>query len=309
MQSRYDERIITYGFDDEDLYQRVTSLGYNVRNFDYDLMSHIVHDDAMRTKILAQSPYIEERKNAKLTSMVEPWHKTKGNFGCTFRASPIPHQCLCGKPFTKPPSHLDSLTLEQYHEALLYAMFEWGYKLYFSKRTDILMVAVDQPSLKQRMEAMAAGINAAKESHRTLLLAWEPTRDCNATVDALFNVYDAIPSGVAVISKVEFWKYYTELTVPLQVIKNATVTLADLDDLAKIIMVDSDSRFDQGKFSSNMIADTISTIEASIRAELTTCPKIKLPKGLALFSRSDPKAVLPHRNAQFPKGIVHSETK
>ena len=37
--------------------------------------------------------------------------------------------------------------------------------------------------------------------------------------------------------------------------------------------------------------------------------KTKLPKGLSMFSRSDPKAVLPNLNAQFPKGIVHFETK
>jgi hypothetical protein len=44
----YNERIIEYGYDDDDFYQRLIKLGWQRRNIEYGPIEHIPHGDAIR---------------------------------------------------------------------------------------------------------------------------------------------------------------------------------------------------------------------------------------------------------------------
>ena len=70
----YDERIRTYGYDDEDLYRRLVSTGLKRRNFSYDHVSHIGHEDACRKQEGVKFPRAQIDLNSLvLEQLNDPW--------------------------------------------------------------------------------------------------------------------------------------------------------------------------------------------------------------------------------------------
>ncbi len=56
----YNERLIHYGKEDDDLYDRLTALGLQWREMDLDTLDHIPHDDSLRYKNLKIAPDVKK---------------------------------------------------------------------------------------------------------------------------------------------------------------------------------------------------------------------------------------------------------
>lgn len=71
----YDERIQTYGWDDEDLYSRLETAGLQKMNISYDHVSHVQHDNSGRAQSGVKFAAVEIDLNALLLSKLQPWSK------------------------------------------------------------------------------------------------------------------------------------------------------------------------------------------------------------------------------------------
>lgn len=71
----YDERIQTYGWDDEDLYTRLESKKLSRKNISYDHISHLEHDDASRKQTGVKFAQVQIDVNRILLDKLEPWSK------------------------------------------------------------------------------------------------------------------------------------------------------------------------------------------------------------------------------------------
>lgn len=69
----YDERIQTYGWDDSDLYNRLTSKNMAKFNLSYDHISHVSHGDESRTPASMQVPKVEIEVNRLLLEKLPQW--------------------------------------------------------------------------------------------------------------------------------------------------------------------------------------------------------------------------------------------
>lgn len=72
----YDERIQTYGWDDEDLYQRLGTAGFEKRNISYDHVSHVSHDNTGRAQAGVKFVTVEIDLNSILLSKLDSWSKS-----------------------------------------------------------------------------------------------------------------------------------------------------------------------------------------------------------------------------------------
>lgn len=69
----YNERIATYGYEDEDLFERLAGTGLARRNVDLDTLHHIPHSDALRVKHQDVADVeAETRANAR-AARARPW--------------------------------------------------------------------------------------------------------------------------------------------------------------------------------------------------------------------------------------------
>lgn len=66
----YDERIQSYGFEAQDLYQRIEARGIVRYNLSYSLVEHILHHDPSRTQSGGEFPYVEGEVNRALLQRV-----------------------------------------------------------------------------------------------------------------------------------------------------------------------------------------------------------------------------------------------
>lgn len=69
----YDERIQTYGWDDEDLYNRLGESGLAKYNISYDHVSHVKHGDSGRTQTGVKFAAVEIDVNSLLLSKLNKW--------------------------------------------------------------------------------------------------------------------------------------------------------------------------------------------------------------------------------------------
>lgn len=75
----YDERIQTYGWDDEDLYNRLGTAGFKKMNISYDHVSHVSHDNTGRAQAGVKFAMVEIDLNSILLSKLDnAWSKTHG---------------------------------------------------------------------------------------------------------------------------------------------------------------------------------------------------------------------------------------
>lgn len=79
----YDERIQTYGFDDEDLYARLVANGVKRLNISYDAISHVHHTDEHRLQEGVKFPMVEISLNAILLSKLDQWNSKQVTDGHT----------------------------------------------------------------------------------------------------------------------------------------------------------------------------------------------------------------------------------
>ncbi|GAB0498150.1 hypothetical protein MMPV_009491 [Pyropia vietnamensis] len=69
----YDERLQTYGWDDEDLYRRLVASGLAKRTIDYDTITHVPHGDRERAQASVRFVGVEIDMNALLLRSLPPW--------------------------------------------------------------------------------------------------------------------------------------------------------------------------------------------------------------------------------------------
>lgn len=74
----YDERIQTYGWDDEDLYNRLGDAGFKKMNISYDHVSHVSHDNTGRAQSGVKFATVEIDLNSLLLAKLKPWNKAIG---------------------------------------------------------------------------------------------------------------------------------------------------------------------------------------------------------------------------------------
>ena len=70
----YDERIQTYGWDDEDLYTRLVASGLKRHNVSYEHVSHLPHDDAARAQRDVKFVQVEIDLNSLLLKHLPKWN-------------------------------------------------------------------------------------------------------------------------------------------------------------------------------------------------------------------------------------------
>lgn len=70
----YDERIQTYGWDDEDLYSRLGDYGLHKRNVSYDHVSHVKHGNGGRAQAGVKFVGVEIDLNQLLVSKLPKWN-------------------------------------------------------------------------------------------------------------------------------------------------------------------------------------------------------------------------------------------
>lgn len=69
----YDERIQTYGWDDEDLYTRLQNANLTKANFSYDHVTHINHNDSVRAQEGVKFARVQIDVNRLLLEKLPPW--------------------------------------------------------------------------------------------------------------------------------------------------------------------------------------------------------------------------------------------
>jgi hypothetical protein len=69
----YDERIQTYGWEDEDLFYRLERSGLRRESINYDYIAHVGHDDSSRLQHKVGFPQVEIDLNRLLLSHLEAW--------------------------------------------------------------------------------------------------------------------------------------------------------------------------------------------------------------------------------------------
>jgi hypothetical protein len=69
----YNERIVTYGYEDDDLFERLQRTGLTRRDVDFDGVRHIPHPDALRTANQDVSDMQGETARNKELARAHPW--------------------------------------------------------------------------------------------------------------------------------------------------------------------------------------------------------------------------------------------
>lgn len=115
----YDERIQTYGWDDEDLYNRLSDAGLQKMNISYDHVSHVQHDNTGRAQSGVKFVAVEIDLNALLLEKLEPWQKNM-DIATTYRQlryTSSSTNSIVVEAKSRPKSLRDLVTNEQYEEA------------------------------------------------------------------------------------------------------------------------------------------------------------------------------------------------
>jgi hypothetical protein len=69
----YNERIVTYGYEDDDLFERLERAGLARRDIDLDAVHHIAHDDLLRTRHQNVGNLYGETAANKALAHARPW--------------------------------------------------------------------------------------------------------------------------------------------------------------------------------------------------------------------------------------------
>lgn len=114
----YDERIQTYGWDDEDLYNRLDKAGLRKMNISYDHVSHVQHDNAGRGQSSVKFVTVEIDLNSLLLSKLKPWSK-HAESATTYHTKAVSQSAnsIVIEAKQKPKSLRDLVSQESYEEA------------------------------------------------------------------------------------------------------------------------------------------------------------------------------------------------
>lgn len=211
----YDERIQTYGHEDEDLYSRLEAAGFTRGNLSYATIDHIFDRD-----VTASFPFVQAAINHALLAQIStPWSKTDrpsqysqdDNNPDKMRATYIPPSIESMVPtgvVLKLRTDLTRLRLYQRHqvpravinsmqlpvaERLLRNLDEWNdgsqydEVLHPEAAPPLVMVHV-QNGIGNRLRVLGSALAFAGLTDREPIIIWEPDVHFGARFDQLFNI-------------------------------------------------------------------------------------------------------------------------
>ena len=259
----YDERIVTYGYEEVDFYARCKALGYILADIDYDYAAHIKaaapsHNAARNYRLL-----LDELENQHLLNFVQPWHQVQGegSFTCNLQSSSA---CTCIAPFAFPPTFIESVTPRQYNEALLPAFAQYAERLIAEKPRDIIVVTLSQSSLKQRLEMLALATIAAQKTGRFLVLAWDLHGACKAPVEDVLNLRLVLPVDSIMVNKTSYFRKFSGKDYPSDNFwsRAHNITIPALLSSTKVISID-DAFFDPSDFPAAQVDSLVAKFTAA----------------------------------------------
>ncbi|PXF47436.1 hypothetical protein BWQ96_02767 [Gracilariopsis chorda] len=215
----FDERIQTYGFDDDDLYERLEASGADRLNVSFDHVSHISHEDESRAQTGVKFPRVQIDINRLiLEKIAKPWNRS-------FRRSQ--YEQLNQHPDSLrakyiPPALKTLVTKEQYSEIRSLSLgrrmhddygVPWGIISSMTTRTSEIFLSnmnrrkkasgidevIDgdvrprfvlihvQNGLGNRLRSMGSGISFAERTGREPIVIWEKDEHFDALYSDIFN--------------------------------------------------------------------------------------------------------------------------
>lgn len=208
----YDERIQTYGWEDEDLYKRLALHGLKRRLLPIEHMQHIEHDDDLRGGEAA----LEIEQNSILLQRQTAWkgRNTAGEKACfasAYKVLSASPSYMILKCTHRPPSLRElsvSVDLSFARSEALGRVLHDTYKLpwdmlshmstpqrqhlalLMKRRTGVVFVHV-QHGLGNRLRALASGIAYAQLTRRAAVVIWTRDKHCDAGYEELFEPSEA----------------------------------------------------------------------------------------------------------------------
>lgn len=215
----YDERIQTYGWDDEDLYTRLVQKGLKKRDVNYDHVSHVPHEDTERAQRDVKFVQVEIDLNALLLKHLPRWNTSSVDWSewvvmpqgaqdekryAVLTAVSRPRAL---KQLVKPESLRDAWnmalgqrlandyqmpwdimqTMEVESKRLLLTRLNARMAHRSSSRPARVLFAHLMHGLGNRLRALASAMSFAKETDRELVVVWETDAHIAAKFTDLFQ--------------------------------------------------------------------------------------------------------------------------
>lgn len=170
----YDERIQTYGWDDEDLYARLGKAGFKKMNISYDHVSHVQHSNNGRGQAGVKFVSVEIDLNALLLAKLKPWSARISMATSYDGVGSASLNSLSIRAKQKPKSLRDLISQKDYDDAWGEALGRRLHDSYFVpwdiiaalriKHRELLLRRLMQRS-ENREKAKRAELNAAGRSN------------------------------------------------------------------------------------------------------------------------------------------------
>ncbi|CDF41083.1 unnamed protein product [Chondrus crispus] len=242
----YDERIQTYGYDDEELYKRLTKSGMRKMNISYDEIRHEHHSDDMRAQESVKFPRAQIDMNSLLLEKINsPWgsgyrksdYKRQGGSEGGLRATYVPKalHTLVGKKtrdelwktalgrrlrqdFVVPWALVGAMDIVQAEKALWNFCIRKGNSTYdevthTGQRVRFVLVHV-QNGLGNRLRVLASGLSFAERTRREPIVVWEKDVHFGGSFSDIFDGKHAefAPRGQYddAWNDIEFYNYMIE---------------------------------------------------------------------------------------------------
>jgi len=226
--SGYDERIQTYGWDDEDLYLRLSSHARLQRKpLNYSLIAHIPHTDEARAQKGVRFVQVQVDFNRLLLEKLPLWGSTSTQ-ASAYNFEIGPGTAIARAQFA--PSALSDIVGAQVRSDAwnlaigrrLHDEYQVPWDMFSNMETPMkellldqldrldehhhntqesshrpprVLIAHVQHGLGNRLRALGSALAFANSTRRALLVVWEPDRHCGARFDELFELsYFAVSS-------------------------------------------------------------------------------------------------------------------
>ena len=205
----YDERIQSYGWEDDDLFNRLGSIGLRSKPINMARIHHLFHGDKMRSarsnEVLFSTQY-----NRFLSQYAQPWNADSPHI--EFERTSLSSQHTEARVVHSTPSLQSQLSQSAIDNALHKAAFlhiQWygvceGHEIcsseYIKKAVSSYENARNSPSelmlvihvhgdLEHRIRALLMAASYAKDTGRWLRIIWERDKELNATLPDLMDKY------------------------------------------------------------------------------------------------------------------------
>lgn len=220
----YDERIQTYGWDDEDLYNRLARAHVEKHDINYDHVKHVPHNDGTRVQKDVKFAQVEIDLNQLVLEHLEPWSANlslseSGNNGATqwqVLATDPSMRYMAVVAISIPTGLQDQINRSQLNDEWELALgrrlnneFQVPWDIIVSmdsttkrnllqrlyradasrsgKLAQRILFAHVQHGLGNRLRALASAMAFAKNTDRVLVIVWETDAHISAKFTDLFE--------------------------------------------------------------------------------------------------------------------------